>query len=85
MLELMHDRTRHGNKSMLVECVKSKLVTELNISEKHIRYFRLSDHYVCDVCARSLCVFAKNGAKSFLEFVIETENIATVFLISRLE
>ena len=27
MLEPMHDRTGHENKSMLVECVKFKLVT----------------------------------------------------------
>ena len=53
VLELMHDRTGHGNKSMLVEYVKSKLVTGLKISEKHIRHFRLLDHHVCDVCARS--------------------------------
>ena len=51
-VDLMHDRTGHRNKSMLVECVKSKLVIRLEISEKHIRHFRLSDHHVC-VCARS--------------------------------
>ena len=39
MLEPMHDRTGHGNKSMPVECAKSKLVTGLKISENHIRYF----------------------------------------------
>ena len=50
MLEIMHDRTVYGNnESMLVECVKSKLVTGLKISEKHIRHFCLSDHNVCDV------------------------------------
>ena len=53
MLELINDRTGHGNKSMLAECVNSKLVTRLKISEKHIRHIRLSDHHVCDVCARS--------------------------------
>ena len=53
LLELMHDRTRHGNKRMLVVCVKSKLVTGLKIFVKNIRHFRLSDHHVCDVSARS--------------------------------
>ena len=51
MLELMQDQTGHGNKSMLVECVKSKLVAGLKISEKHILHFRLLDHHVSDVCA----------------------------------
>ena len=36
MLELMHDWTVYENKSMLVECAKSKLVTGLKISEKNI-------------------------------------------------
>ena len=48
---------------MLVECVKSKLVTGLKISEKHIRYFLLSDHHVCCVCARS-----KATRHSFIKF-----------------
>ena len=53
VLGLMHERTGHANKRSLIECVKSRLVTGLQIEEKHIRKFKSDDRHVCDVCARA--------------------------------
>ena len=49
----MHERTGHANKRSLIQCVKSRRVTGLQIEEKHIRKFKSDDRYVCDVCARA--------------------------------
>ena len=48
----MHERTGHANKRSLIECVKSGLVTGLQIEQKHIRKYKNDDRHVCDVCAR---------------------------------
>ena len=53
MLELMHERTGHANKNMLVECFKRQLVSGLKISNKHVRKLQKSDTHVCDFCARA--------------------------------
>ena len=53
VLGLMHERTGHANKRSLIECVKSSLVTGLQIEEKHIRKYKSDDRHVCDVCARA--------------------------------
>ena len=53
VLGLMHERTGHQNKRSLIECVKSRLVTGLQIEDKHIRKFKQDDRHLCDICARS--------------------------------
>jgi hypothetical protein len=53
VLGLMHERTGHQNKRSLIECVKSRLVTGLQIESKHIRKYKQDDRHVCDICARS--------------------------------
>ena len=40
ILGLMHERTGHLNKRALIECVKSKLVTGLQIDDSHIGRYR---------------------------------------------
>ena len=53
VLGLMHERTGHQNKRSLFECVKSKLITGLEIEEKHIRKYKKDDRHVFDICARA--------------------------------
>ena len=53
MLNLFHNRCGHGNKRMLIEAAKSKLITGLKLSDKHPRKYQKSDRRVCDVCARA--------------------------------
>ena len=53
VLGLMHERTGHQNKRSLIECVKSRLVTGLEIEEKHIRKYKQDDRHVCDICAQA--------------------------------
>ncbi len=45
VLGLMHKRTGHANKRSLNECVKSRLVTGLQIEEKHIRRYKSDDRH----------------------------------------
>ncbi len=53
VLGLMHERTEHQNKRSLIECMKSRLVTGLQIESKHNRKYKQDDGHVCDICARS--------------------------------
>ncbi len=46
VLGLMHERTGHANKRSLIKCVKSRLVTGLQIEEKYIRKYKSDDRHV---------------------------------------
>ena len=59
MPRLMHERTGHGNKSMLVECVKFRLVTGLKTSGK------INIIFVCRTTKCLLCVFGRGQLDSF--------------------
>ena len=53
VLDLIHNKCGHGNKKMLIEAVKNKLITGVQLSDKHLRKHKESDRHVCDVCARA--------------------------------
>ena len=49
ILDLIHNRTGHGNKNMLMECVKSKIVKWIKITESQIRKL----HNLIITCAKA--------------------------------
>ena len=54
ILDLMQMiRLGKETKICFLECVKSKIVTGIKITESQISKFHKFNHHLCDVCARS--------------------------------
>ena len=52
-LKLLHDRTGHGNESMLIESHAKQLVEGMKIDKKDLRRHAHDDKAPCDVCVRA--------------------------------